>query len=296
MFQRKIANVWQVPGFASESIGNRVAVISGMDAGGERQQLGNRHVCAGIETSRAAATDQTVFIACCHIGIKPLFSAHILELSGISGAFNFLQLAARQTQEKHPEMKIRCVDSLRFGPGHGLMTVRASELRAEGLDLDAAADWLEENKNRYHQAGWLDDLSFVASKGRLTHPKAFFGTLAGVKPIGEFDYNGLTTVIGKVKGAKAAYAALLEYMAQTIEDPSSQTVYIAQSSRLPQAEAYREMILERFRPKEVLICDVHPLCGVNIGPGLMAAYYVGKPISADLSEERAIIEKVSGQG
>ena len=216
--------------------------------------------------------------------------------SGISGAFNFLQLAARQTQEKHPEMKIRCVDSLRFGPGHGLMTVRASELRAEGLDLDAAADWLEENKNRYHQAGWLDDLSFVASKGRLTHPKAFFGTLAGVKPIGEFDYNGLTTVIGKVKGAKAAYAALLEYMAQTIEDPSSQTVYIAQSSRLPQAEAYREMILERFRPKEVLICDVHPLCGVNIGPGLMAAYYVGKPISADLSEERAIIEKVSGQG
>ncbi len=216
--------------------------------------------------------------------------------SGISGAFNFLQLAARQTQEKHPEMKIRCVDSLRFGPGHGLMTVRASELRAEGQDLDAAADWLEENKNRYHQAGWLDDLSFVASKGRLTHPKAFFGTLAGVKPIGEFDYNGLTTVIGKVKGAKAAYAALLEYMAQTIEDPSSQTVYIAQSSRLPQAEAYREMILERFRPKEVLICDVHPLCGVNIGPGLMAAYYVGKPISADLSEERAIIEKVSGQG
>ena len=216
--------------------------------------------------------------------------------SGISGAFNFLQLAARQTQEKHPEMKIRCVDSLRFGPGHGLMTVRASELRAEGLDLDAAADWLEENKNRYHQAGWLDDLSFVASKGRLTHPKAFLGTLAGVKPIGEFDYNGLTTVIGKVKGAKAAYAALLEYMAQTIEDPSSQTVYIAQSSRLPQAEAYREMILERFRPKEVLICDVHPLCGVNIGPGLMAAYYVGKPISADLSAERAIFEKVSGQG
>lgn len=216
--------------------------------------------------------------------------------SGISGAFNFLQLAARQTQEKHPEMKIHCVDSLRFGPGHGLMTVRASELRAEGLDLDAAADWLEENKNRYHQAGWLDDLSFVASKGRLTHPKAFFGTLAGIKPIGEFDYNGLTTVIGKIKGAKAAYAALLEYIAQTIEDPSAQTIYIAQSSRLPQAEAYREMILERFCPKEVLICDVHPLCGVNIGPGLMAAYYVGKPISADLSEERAILEKISGQG
>ena len=30
-----------------------------------------------------------------------------------------------------------------------------------------------------------------------------------------------------------------------------------------------------------------------IGPGLMAAYYVGKPISSDLSAEREILEKAS---
>ena len=56
------------------------------------------------------------------------------------------------------------------------------------------------------------------------------------------------------------------------------------------------MIEERFHPREVVINDVFPACGINIGPGLMAAYYIGKPISADLSEERAIIEKAIGQG
>ena len=50
--------------------------------------------------------------------------------SGISGAFNFALQAKNQVMEAHPEMTICCVDSLRFGPGHGLMTVRAAELRA----------------------------------------------------------------------------------------------------------------------------------------------------------------------
>lgn len=216
--------------------------------------------------------------------------------SGISGTFQFASIAAKQVMEAHPGAKITCVDTLRFGPGFGLMAVRAAMLRDEGRTLDEVTAWLEENKNRFHQAGWLDDLSFVAKKGRLTNAKAFFGTLAGIKPIGEFDYNGMTTVIGKAKGAKQAYAVLMEYIARTIENPGEQIIFIAQTSRLPQAEAYREMIMERFHPKEILINDVFPSCGINIGPGLMAAYYMGKPISRDLSEERAIIDGQLSKG
>ena len=211
--------------------------------------------------------------------------------SGISGTYGFACTAADLVKQTYPDANIRCIDSLRFGPGFGLMAVCASKLRDEGKTMDEVAEWLEANKNRFHQAGWLDDLSFVAKKGRLTNAKAFFGTLAGIKPIGEFDYNGMTTVIGKAKGAKAAYAALLEYIEATGEDLSEQIVFIAQTNRLPQAEKFKELLIERFHPKAIYINDVFPSCGINIGPGLMAAYYMGKPISKDLSEERAIIEK-----
>ena len=216
--------------------------------------------------------------------------------SGISGAFDFARQARENVLKTHPEMNIRVIDSLRFGPGFGLMVMDAAALRAAGKTLDEAADWVEQNKNRYHQAGWLDDLSFVAKKGRLTHAKAFFGTLAGVKPIGEFDYNGLTTVIGKAKGAKAAYAALLDYMENTIEDPAGQVIFIAHTNRRKEAEVFRGMIEERFHPKELHIKDVHPLCGINVGPGLMAAYYVGKPITHGLDFERGILEKFLSGG
>lgn len=216
--------------------------------------------------------------------------------SGISGAFNFASQAREELLRKYPSAEIRIVDSMRFGPGFGLMAVYASMLRSQGKTLAETAQWLEDNKNRFHQAGWLDDLSFVAKKGRITQPKAFFGTLAGVKPIGEFDYNGLTTVLGKVKGAKTAYSVLLGYMEATIENPEEQIIFIAQTNRLPQAMEYKKMIEEKFHPKAVFVNDVFPSCGINIGPGLMAAYYMGKPISKDLSEERALFDKLTSEG
>lgn len=210
--------------------------------------------------------------------------------TGISGTYNFALQAKNEVLKKYPDATIHCVDSQRFGPACGLLAMYASQLRAKGQNIEEVYAFLEENKNRLHQAGWLDDLSFVAKKGRMTHAKAFFGTLAGIKPIGEFDYNGMTTVIGKVKGAKAAYELLLQYISKTIDRPEEQTVIIAHTNRLPQAQAYKEMIEKTFHPKEVMIRDVFPMCGISIGPGLMAAYYMGAPISQGLVNERKIIE------
>ena len=213
--------------------------------------------------------------------------------AGISGSYGFLCKAAEAVREAHPEAKIGCVDSRRFGPCIGLIAIYAAKMAQDGRSFDETLEWVETNKNRFRQSGWLDDLSFVAKKGRITHAKAFFGTLAGVKPIGEFDENGLTTVLVKATGAKAAYELMIGYIEKTIEDPEDQTVFIAQSCRRRQAEEYKRLIEERIKPKAVVINDVYPACGINIGPGLMAAYYVGSPISKGLEAEKKIFEELS---
>lgn len=211
--------------------------------------------------------------------------------SAMSGTYSFAVKGSEQVQKEFPNVKITVIDSLRFGPGCGLMAVAAAQLRAQGRSYGEVCAWLEENKCRYHQAGWLDDLSFVAKKGRVNHAAALMGTIVGIKPIGEFDYNGMTTVLAKAKGAKKAYAVLLKYIAATIEDAQEQIVFIAQTNRLAQAEKYKQMIEETIRPKEVRIIDVFPASGINVGPGLMAAYYRGKPISKDLSEEKELLNR-----
>ena len=212
--------------------------------------------------------------------------------SGMSGTHNFTNQAKDMILEKYPDADIRCFDSMRFGPGFGLMAIWASVLRKEGKSLDETLDFLENNKKRFHQMGWLDDLSFVAKKGRISRPKAFFGKLIGVKPLGEFDPSGVTTVIGKAKGEKSAYKAIIEYITQTIENPEEQIIVIANTNRRAQSEVLKAMIEEKFHPKAIYLSDVYPACGINVGPGLMAAYYVGKPITDDLSEEKELMSKI----
>lgn len=233
--------------------------------------------------------------------IAQAFEKYILEekdiiyialSSGISGAYNFSLQAKDLVLAKYPNAKIKCIDSLRFGSGLGLMVLHAAILRNEGKSFEEVADYLEENKCRFHQMGWLDDLSFVAKKGRVTPAKAFFGTLIGIKALGEFDYNGLTTPIGKAKGEKAAFDVILGYIEQTIENPSEQIIFISETNRAPKAQILKSLIQEKFNPKEIVINTVYPPCGINIGPGLLSAYYVGKPISKGLVEEKAIIESL----
>lgn len=217
----------------------------------------------------------------------------VLTISNaLSGAYGFMKKAEEQLLEKYPQAEIKILDSYRFGSAVTLMALYASKMREAGKSMEETYAWLEENKNRFHQTGWMDDLSFIARKGRITHAKAFFGSMVGVKPVGEFDYNGMTTVIGKGKGEKQTYKILLEYMARHIENPEEQIIIVSTSNRHPQAEVFKNMIKERFNPKDIFINDVYPNCGVNIGPGLMAAYYFGKPISQGLVEETETFKKI----
>ena len=215
--------------------------------------------------------------------------------SAISGTYSFAKAAIDPVLEKYPDARIRVLDTLRFGPGIGLLALMAAQLRDRGMDLDEVFARISTMRFNIHQSGWLDDLSFVARTGRMNNAKAFFGTLAGIKPIGDLDPNGMTTIIGKAKGEKAGFELCLRYMEATIVDPQDNIVIVAHTNREKQALEYKAMIEERIRPGRLLFTNVFPSCGINIGPGLMAAYYYGRPVTKNLEEEKKLFAGLSAQ-
>ena len=212
--------------------------------------------------------------------------------TGLSGTYAFMCEAKEAIKDKYPDRKIYVCDTLRYSTGFGLMAVYASIKRNEGASIDETFSYLEENKNRFHQMGFLDDLSFVAKKGRISKPKAFMGQLVGIKPFGEFSPNGLTTVLGQTRGDKNAIKGIVEYMKKTIENPENQLIFIASTNRDKQANMLKEEIVKTFNPKEVIITKVYVQDAINIGPGLMCAYYYGKKISDNLEIERGYVQEI----
>lgn len=212
--------------------------------------------------------------------------------SGLSGTYQTCQLVKRQLLEKYPQRKILIVDSLRYSTALSLLVILAANMRDQGATLEQTAQFLEENKHRVHQMGPMDDLFFLVKTGRISNFKAFFGTLVGINPMADFNRKGMAQVLGKFKGKKAAFDGVLSYMKGTIENPQEQIIFVAHSNREQAAQLLAQRIREEFSPKEVIVNHIGMSCGASIGPGLCAAFYLGKPISEDMEEETRLMNYI----
>ena len=211
--------------------------------------------------------------------------------SKLSVTYNVMLHAAKQVMEKYPQRKVAVVDSRKYSLALGLLVIKAAELRAAGLSLTENVEKLEAIRATLHQMGSVDDLFWIASKGRISHAKAFFGTIAGIKAMGDFDPNGLVTPLAKVSGYKKMYQVTVEYIKKTIKGANKQIILIGHSARKEQAEILAKLIKEHVKPMEVIVCNIYPMNGVNVGPGMLGAYYFGTEIT-DLSHEKEIINEV----
>lgn len=213
--------------------------------------------------------------------------------SKISSTYNVACGAADRVRKEYPDCNIYCFDSLRMAGALGLLVVYALELKKEGKSMDEVIAWLEKNKHCVHQMGPIDDLIFVARRGRISMGKAIMGNFAGVKPMGDCNREGYVSVLTKAKGMNKALALTVEYTKATATDIENQYVLVSHSDREAYAKTLAEMVKKELNPKGVLICDVFSGSGTNVGPGMVAVYFLGAEISEDLAAEKATMDKLT---
>jgi len=219
----------------------------------------------------------------------------ILSISlsgGLSGTYNFTVKAKEEIEKDYPNNKIVCVDSHRYSLAYGAIVCKAAQLKQEGKSFDEIVDYINENRETFHQMGVMDDLFFLARKGRVSNAKAFMGSLIGIKPLGDIDDKGMTTILGKAKGFNKAIKCIIKYIEETIIDPQKQYIYIAHTQREKEANELKRLVIEKFHPLDVYMVECFATNGINIGPGLYGVYYQGKKISKDLVVEKGIIQRL----
>ena len=215
--------------------------------------------------------------------------------SKISAMLGFSQQARERILNEYPNAKIYCFDTFRMSGAYGILVLYALDMQKQGKSYDEIIEWLEANKRRVHQMGPIDDLMFIARRGRITMGKAIMGSFAGVKPMGDCNAEGYTTILGKAKGIKKALDATVKYVKATIVDPEDQYILICHTNRAELAEIVRRQIEQEIPAKKVFVSDVYMGCAPNIGPGMVGVYYLGKEITGDLAEEKEILNKILGK-
>ena len=122
--------------------------------------------------------------------------------SKLSGVFQSATMALEGFRDR-----IRVVDSQNGSIGAGILAQFAYEKAKEGMDHEAIADLLEEEKKNVCLLGTLDSFRYLKRSGRISSITAAAGDVLSIKPILTLK-GGAITSIGKVRGTLKSYKAL----------------------------------------------------------------------------------------
>lgn len=195
--------------------------------------------------------------------------------SGLSGTFNSARIAAENVLEKHPDAKIRIVDSLCASLGEGLLLYNAIQFRKGGKTLDEVADWLEENKLHLCHMFTVDDLMFLHRGGRVSKTSAIAGSILGIKPGLYVDNEGHLIPLAKIRGRKQSLNWLIDNMEKRIGNWKNQTFAICHGDCIDDANYVADIVKKKFGIEHVIIHHTGPVIGSHSGPGTMALFFLG---------------------
>ncbi len=195
--------------------------------------------------------------------------------SGLSNTYDSSLMAVQQLKEEFPERKIVSIDSLCACGGEGVFAVKAAMNKEEGMDLEANAKWLEDNKQKLAHYFTVGDLFYLHKGGRVSAATAIVGSALSIKPMLIVDEEGKLVMLGTAHGRKASLRKLVTQTQKTIINSESQILYISHTDCLEDAEAVRKMVQETIPCKDVIITTVGPVVGTHTGPSHVCLFSFG---------------------
>ena len=192
--------------------------------------------------------------------------------SGLSTTYQSAVIAAKELQEEYPQRTIHVIDTLCAALGQGLLVWHACRKRDEGMDINQAAAWVEENKLNICHWVTVDDLSHLKRGGRISATTAIVGTMLNIKPIIYVDNDGHLINTAKVRGRKPAMDYLLKKFDETATD--KETVFIGHGD-CPEDAAALEAMLKDRGVQNVVTGYVGPVIGAHTGPGVLVIFFMG---------------------
>ncbi len=200
-----------------------------------------------------------------------------LTLSGgISGSVRSAYTALNMLTEENPDARVKVVDTLCASLGQGLMVDYVINQRAQGMDMDACAQWAEDNRQKIIHWFTVDDLNFLFRGGRVSRTSAMMGSMLRIKPVMHVNEEGKLVLKEKVQGRKKALKTLADKAQAFAKPPTGQKVFISHGDCQEEAEYLKGLIVDSMEGAEVFISPVGRLIGSHSGPGTMAIFFMGE--------------------
>lgn len=194
----------------------------------------------------------------------------------ISGTYQAARIAAEDILEDYPVRKIVLVDSMNASLGQGLLAIYASEMRAQGMDVESTGQALRDMVPGMNGVFTVDDLKYLAVSGRISNAKAVVGNVLNIKPLLKGNKDGYIVQFRKCRGRKKSLKDLIDLVCNNIVDPEKQIIGIAHADAYEESLMVMQKIQERVTVREFINTSYDYCTGSHVGPGTIALFFIAK--------------------
>jgi len=203
--------------------------------------------------------------------------ALLLGLSrSLSSSYEAALSAAETVRGAHPDADLRLPDTVNASASLGILVLEAAKRLAQGAGIDELERWVLDNRLRVNGYFTLDTLEYLRRGGRIHDIVAYAGKMLDVRPLLRIDAKGDLVLTGQARGRRKSMRALVDVVEKRVEEPEGQTPLVAHGDSLDDAEALREMLLERVPFPDAMVTELGPVMGAHAGPGMLAITFFGR--------------------
>jgi DegV family protein with EDD domain len=160
------------------------------------------------------------------------------------------------------------VDSRAVSAALGFQAIYAARMAARGVAAAAIRTRLGALSPRLHVLFVVDTLDYLMRGGRIGKARGWIGKLLGIKPILGLQ-EGEIVPVDRARGGQAAQDRLLELLAQRLAPRRPAIAAVIHAKAPARADRVSRLLRERFAVRELLVAELGPVLGTQVGPGMV---------------------------
>lgn len=186
----------------------------------------------------------------------------------LSGTLQSAHLGA----EAMGDYPIEIVDSRSVSLGLGLLVVAAARYAAEGHDYKEVAAYVRQLVPRLRVMFVVDTLEYLHKGGRIGGAKRLVGSVLSIKPVLHLE-DGKIEPLASIRTKNKAIEHMLDVVLEEMRGKKKVHAGVIHARAAEDALYIADRVRSEAAPDELLINELTPVIGANVGPGVVGMGY-----------------------
>lgn len=185
----------------------------------------------------------------------------------LSGSYNSAVLGKNLYHEEYGDKDIYVFNSRSASIGETLIALKIDECEKAGMSFEKVVRTVESYIESQHTYFVLETLEALRKNGRLKGIKSLMASALNIKPVMGSTPQGTICQLGQARGIKKALVKMVDEVVRGAKKPEEKILAISHCNCPERAQKVKEMILEKIRPKDIIILDTGGISSMYASDG-----------------------------